>query len=141
MHKVKVPLYKLGWYRPPTHGRDPITAQHGCFWLLGFPSGPVHTSLDNLVTQGYPRVPILMPSLMRTPTQHGKFCNRTPNCKLFLNQASQKQDYRATPPAPARSEESNRQVIIQTQLNHFIKTKYHKTYAISYTAYICCCFS
>ena len=54
IEKVKVPLYKRGWYRLPTHGRDPITAQYGCFWLLDFSPGPVHTSLDNLVTPQLP---------------------------------------------------------------------------------------
>ncbi|KAK4325047.1 hypothetical protein Pmani_004357 [Petrolisthes manimaculis] len=54
----------LGGYNgPPTHGRDPTTARHGCFWLLGFPPGPVHTSLDNLDASDYSRVAILMPEL------------------------------------------------------------------------------
>ncbi|KAF2354126.1 hypothetical protein FHG87_015120, partial [Trinorchestia longiramus] len=103
--KIEVPLYMRGCYEPPTHRRDPITAQHGCFWLLGCPPGPLHTSLDNLVTHGYPRAPILMPSLMRTPTQHGKTRNRTPHRKPFLNQASKQLDYRTPPRIPASSSE------------------------------------
>ncbi|KRY94104.1 hypothetical protein T11_13190, partial [Trichinella zimbabwensis] len=39
--------------------------------LLGFPPGPVHTSLVNLDALSSPRVAILMPSLVRTPNQHG----------------------------------------------------------------------
>jgi len=99
-------------YRPPTHGRDPITARYGCFWLLDCSSGPVHTSLDNLVTPSYPGVAILILSLMRTPTQHERTCNRTPHCKLFLNQTSQKQDYRASPQTPAVKSEERNQVYI-----------------------------
>ncbi|KAK4320951.1 hypothetical protein Pmani_008206 [Petrolisthes manimaculis] len=48
---------------PSTHGCDPTTARHGCFWLLGFPPGPVHTSLDNLDALDFPKVAILMPEL------------------------------------------------------------------------------
>ncbi|KAK3875224.1 hypothetical protein Pcinc_019885 [Petrolisthes cinctipes] len=53
----------VGYNGPSTHGRDPTTARHGCFWLLGFPPGPVHTSLDNLDAPDSPRVAILMPEL------------------------------------------------------------------------------
>jgi len=37
--------YRLGCWSRRTHWRDPTTARHGDFWLLGFPSGPFHPSL------------------------------------------------------------------------------------------------
>lgn len=72
--KKKCKSYGVGSYQPgcrcgPTPGRDPTTARHGDFWLLGFPSGPVRLSLANLVTPDSSRVPILMASLARTPSQ------------------------------------------------------------------------
>ena len=79
--KDQVHLCWRGYYGTATHGRDPTTDRHGCFWLLGFPPGPVHTSLDNLDAPGSPGVAILMPSLVRTPTQHGESRSSYPHLK------------------------------------------------------------
>ena len=88
-NKDHVRLYWRGCHGPPTLGRYPTTAQHGCFWLLGFPPRPVHTSLDNLGTPGSPRVTILMPSLVRTPNQHRRTRSRTPHLKPSKAQATE----------------------------------------------------
>ncbi|KYM77795.1 Proteasome subunit alpha type-4 [Atta colombica] len=73
----------VGSYQPgcqcgPTPGRDPTTARHGDFWLLGFPSGPVRLSLANLATPDSSRVSILMASLVRTPSQREPRTSRYP---------------------------------------------------------------
>ncbi|KAF4526077.1 hypothetical protein B566_EDAN007570 [Ephemera danica] len=78
---VLVWFYWLGCYGAPTPGREPTTAQHGGFWLLGFPPGPVHPSLANLRTRDSSQVPMLMPGLVRTPSQHGPLRTRTPSLK------------------------------------------------------------
>lgn len=81
--KKKVQKLCVGSYQPgcqcgPTPGRDPTTARHGDFWLLGFPSGPVRLSLANLVTLDSSGVPILMASLVRTPSQREPRTSRCP---------------------------------------------------------------
>ena len=80
--------------------RDPTTAQHGDFWLLGFPPGPVRLSLTNLAAPGSPRAPILMLSLARTPDQRAALSTSTPG----LNSSSTSgllvaglQEYATTP--------------------------------------------
>ena len=65
--------------------RDPTTARHGYFWLLGRPPGPVRTSLDNLATPDSSRGPILMPGLVRTPDQHRPPQSRAPALKESTN--------------------------------------------------------
>jgi len=78
MQKLCVGSYQPGCQCGPTPGRDPTTARHGDFWLLGFPSGPVRLSLANLVTPDSSRVPILMASLVRTPSQRESRTSRCP---------------------------------------------------------------
>lgn len=78
MQKLCVGSYQPGCQCGPTPGRDPTTARHGDFWLLGFPSGPVRLSLANLVTPDSSRVPILMASLVRTPSQRESRTGRCP---------------------------------------------------------------
>ncbi len=65
----------------PTRRRDPTTACRGRFELLGFPPGPVRTSLVNLVFQTSVRPTILTPGLARTPVQHVTGRSRTPVLK------------------------------------------------------------
>ncbi|KAJ9589730.1 hypothetical protein L9F63_017069, partial [Diploptera punctata] len=77
--------FMVGCHPAPTPGRDPTTAQHGDFWLLGFPPGPVRPSLTNLATQGSPRVPILMPSLVRTPSQREALSTQDSRPQIILN--------------------------------------------------------
>ena len=43
----------LGCWKAPTHGRDPTTARHGNFWLLGFPPGPFRSSLEQPGSAGF----------------------------------------------------------------------------------------
>ncbi|KAK9890643.1 hypothetical protein WA026_012003 [Henosepilachna vigintioctopunctata] len=62
-------------------GRDPTTARHGDFWLLGFPPGPIRPSLANLVILDSSGMTILMPSLVRTPGQRKTLNTRTPDLK------------------------------------------------------------
>ena len=74
----------LCWTGSPTTAvlrRDPTTARHGYFWLLGRPPGPVRTSLDNLATPDSSGGPILMPGLVRTPDRHRPPLGRTPALK------------------------------------------------------------
>lgn len=66
--KLWVESYWPGYRCGPTPGRDPTTARHGDFWLLGFPSGPVRLSLANLANPDSSGLPILMASLARTPS-------------------------------------------------------------------------
>ena len=95
------PLKKLD--RLPTGAhlrRDPTTAEHGDFCLLCFHPGPVRPSLDNLVTPGSPSVPILMPSLVRTPAPHRSPESRTPARKPSSNsglQVAGLQEHATTP--------------------------------------------
>ncbi len=63
-------LFCSGYLVVLTHWRDPTTARHGNFWLLGFPPGPFRSSLYNLHLLDYSNRFILMPSLVRTPFQH-----------------------------------------------------------------------
>uniref|UniRef100_A0ABD2X8A5 Uncharacterized protein n=1 Tax=Trichogramma kaykai TaxID=54128 RepID=A0ABD2X8A5_9HYME len=65
----------MGCWYSSTPGRDPTTARHGDFWLLGYPPGPVRLSLANLATSDSSEVAILMASLVRTPSQHGARTN------------------------------------------------------------------
>ena len=53
----------------PTHWHDPTTAEHGNFWLLGFPPGPFRSSLANLDQPDSSSRSMLMSSLVRTPGQ------------------------------------------------------------------------
>jgi len=76
--KLCVGSYQPGCQCGPTPGRDPTTARHGDFWLLGFPSGPVRLSLANLATPDSSRVSILMASLVRTPSQREPRTSRYP---------------------------------------------------------------
>merc|ERR1719309_848573 len=59
--------------------RGPTTDQHGSSWLLGFPSGPVRPSLDNLILLGSPEKAMLMPTLVRTPIQHESKATEPPS--------------------------------------------------------------
>ena len=79
--KRQVRLYRSGCQRTPIHGCDPTTARHGDFCLLGFPPGPVRPSLDNLEISNSFKIPILMPSLARTPDRRGTPKSRTPDLK------------------------------------------------------------
>ena len=79
--KLQVWLYRLGCWKAPTHGRDPTTARHECFWLLGFPPGPIRSSLGNLDTADSSTVSMLMPGLVRTPVQRRRRSSRTPSLK------------------------------------------------------------
>ncbi|CAB0040740.1 unnamed protein product [Trichogramma brassicae] len=63
--------FARGYRYGSTPGRDPTTARHGDFWLLGYPPGPVRLSLTNLATSDSSEVPILMASLVRTPSRRG----------------------------------------------------------------------
>jgi len=74
-------LYWMGCHKAPTPGRDPTTAQHEGFWLLGFPPGPVHPSLANLQAPDSSRVSMLMPGLVWTPSRHRPLGSRTPTLK------------------------------------------------------------
>lgn len=85
MQKLCVGSYQPGCRCGPTPGRDPTTARHGDFWLLGFPSGPVRLSLANLVTPDSSRVPILMASLVRTPSQREPRTSRCPRPQTLLH--------------------------------------------------------
>lgn len=85
MQKLCVGSYQPGCRCGPTRGRDPTTARHGDFWLLGFPSGPVRLSLANLVTPDSSRVPILMASLVRTPSQREPCSSRFPRPQTLLH--------------------------------------------------------
>ncbi|KAH0566602.1 hypothetical protein KQX54_002307, partial [Cotesia glomerata] len=83
--KLLVESYRPGCGCGPTPGRDPTTARHGDFWLLGFPSGPVRLSLANLATPDSSRVPILMASLVRTPSQRGSRTHSDPRPQILHN--------------------------------------------------------
>ena len=60
-------------------GRNPTTGRHGNFWLLGFPPGPIRSSLDNLDLPDSSSRSMLMPSLVRTPVQRKRRPSRTPS--------------------------------------------------------------
>ena len=66
---MKVWPYWLGCWKALTHWRDPTTARHGNFWLLGCPPGPFRSSLFNLDLPDSSRRPMSMPGLVRTPVQ------------------------------------------------------------------------
>ena len=78
---MQVSLYRLGCWKSPTHGRDPTTARHGNFWLLGFPPGPFRSSLDNLDLPDSSNRSMSTPSLVRTPVQRKRLPSRSPNLK------------------------------------------------------------
>ena len=71
----------LGLLEAPTHWRDPTTAHHECFWLLGFPPDSIRSSLVNLVTEDSSSLTILMIGLVRTPVQHRQQSSRNPKLK------------------------------------------------------------
>lgn len=73
--------FHLGRYTNRTHGRDPTTAQHGNFWLLGFPPGPFRSSLDNLDASDSSDLSMPMLSLVRTPVQHAADYSAIPEFK------------------------------------------------------------
>ena len=50
---MKVLFYWLGCWKAFAHGRDPTTARHGNFWLLGFPPGPFRSSLEQPGSAGF----------------------------------------------------------------------------------------
>ena len=79
--KNLVSLYWAGSSVTTVLRRDPTTARHGYFWLLGRPPGPVRTSLDNLAAPDSSRGPILMPGLVRTPDRHRSPQSRAPALK------------------------------------------------------------
>ncbi|RZF45074.1 hypothetical protein LSTR_LSTR002035 [Laodelphax striatellus] len=79
--KNLVHSYWSGYDRTPTPERYPTTAHHGDFWLLGFPPGPVRPSLDDLVTPDSSRLTMSVASLVRTPSQRGPLCHRTPDLR------------------------------------------------------------
>ena len=98
--RMSVWLCWSGCHSAPTPGRDPTTAQHGDFWLLGFPPGPFRLSLTNLAAPSSPRAPILMPSLVRTPSQRESLSTRTPDLKSSSTsglQVAGLQEYATTP--------------------------------------------
>ncbi|KAF8782198.1 hypothetical protein HNY73_012518 [Argiope bruennichi] len=75
------PTFRLGWHSLPTHWRNPVTTRCGDFCLLRFRPGPIRPSLVDLVNPSSPRSTISTPCLARTPDQHGKVEDRTPNLK------------------------------------------------------------
>jgi len=81
--KISVCFYWKGWLQLNTHKRGPTTVWHGNFWLLGFPSGPIRPSLNNLISQGSPWKAMLMSGLVRTLIQHESNVTRTPLLKPF----------------------------------------------------------
>ena len=95
--KILVQLYWKGWLQPTTPWRGLTTDRHGSFWLLGFPSGPVRLSLDNLVSLGSPKKTMLMPILVQTPIQHVPGVTRAPRLTLFQYLTSRTQDYKSSP--------------------------------------------
>ena len=93
--KDMVWLYWKGLLQPTTHQRGPTTDRHGGFWLLGYPSDPVHLSSVNLIPSGSPEETMLMPTLVRTPAQHVSGATRIPRLTSSLVLTSQTQDYRS----------------------------------------------
>ena len=79
------------------HRCNPTTTWHGSFWLLGFTSGPVRLSLDNLVSLGSPKKTMLMPILVQTPIQHVPGVTRAPRLTSFQYLTSRTQDYKSSP--------------------------------------------
>ena len=69
--------------------------------MLGFPPVPVRSSLTNLLVQDSSWPSMLMPTLVRTPSQHELDDPRPPKLTSALCLASQKQDYRTLPNIPA----------------------------------------
>jgi len=65
----------------PTHWHDPTTAEHGNFWLLGFPPDPLRSSLASLHLMDSSSRSMLMSSLVRAPDQHAVSRNRVPKLK------------------------------------------------------------
>ena len=47
-------MYRLGYPKLPIHKCNPTTAERGSFCLLRFRPGPVHSSLGDLATTGFP---------------------------------------------------------------------------------------
>ena len=78
---MEVWLYWLGCWKALTHWRDPTTARHGNFWLLGYPPGPFRSSLFNLDLPDSSRRPMSMPGLVRTPVRRKRRSSRTPSLK------------------------------------------------------------
>ena len=71
MKKIRVCPYRSGSLTNSIQGCYPTTIQCGGFELLPFDPGPIHLSLDNLETKGYPLVTILTLNLARTSYRHG----------------------------------------------------------------------
>ena len=69
--------------------------------MLGFPPVPVRSSLINLLVQDSSCPTMLMPILVRTPSQHDLNGPRPPKLTSASSLASQKQDYRTLPNIPA----------------------------------------
>ena len=95
--KALVWLCWQGWLQPTTHRRGPTTDRHGGSWLLGYPSGPMRLSLDNLIPSGSPEEAMQMPILVRTPVQHDLGVTSTPCLTSFQYLTSQTRDYRSLP--------------------------------------------
>ena len=53
LQKKLVQLYWRGWIHRTTHWCYLTTDLLGDFWLLGYPSGPIHPSLTNLICQDF----------------------------------------------------------------------------------------
>ena len=87
--KSRVRLYRTGCQRTPIHRCGPTTARHGNFCLLDFSPGPFRPSLHNLDILDSSKMPILMPSLVRTPDRHGAHESRTPDLKPFSDSSFQ----------------------------------------------------
>ena len=73
-----VPLCCSGCTTVSILRRNPTTERHGGFGLLRFRPGPVHPSLDNLVSPGSPRSTISIPNLAWTSDRHSPLQLRTP---------------------------------------------------------------
>ena len=74
-------MYRLGYRVAPAHRCDPTTVRHGNFWLLGFPSDPIRSSLDNLDLPDSSNRSMSMPDLVRTPDRHKRLLGRGPDLK------------------------------------------------------------
>ena len=84
-----LPIYWPGSHTNSIQGCYPTTIQCGGFELLPFDPGPIHLSLDNLETKGYPLVTILTLNLARTSYRHGDSWERTPGLKPSTRSSSQ----------------------------------------------------
>ena len=70
---------RSGYWKSATLGRDPTTALHEDFWLLGLPPGPIRPSLVNLDAADSSTTPILMQGIVRTPDRHERHVSTIPD--------------------------------------------------------------